>query len=63
MKNKKILRNISLIMALVLFGFIAYTLINPEATFPWGQGIPFGVYAVYVIIMFGFWAMSRRKGE
>ena len=45
--KRKTARWIGLAMALGAAAFVGYALGHPEASFPWGNGITYGIYAVY----------------
>jgi hypothetical protein len=40
-------------------GFVVYALNNPQAGFPWSNGITYTIYLVYIGIMIGLFVLSR----
>ena len=59
---KKYSRNIAVIMLVIAIVFIFIALNNPQASFPWSNGITYILYGVYVCLMIVlFIAPFKRK--
>lgn len=41
-------RAIGIGLLVIAAAFVGYALDHPEASFPWGNGVTYGIYAVYV---------------
>ena len=57
--KRKILLSVSILMLLCAIGFVIYALNNPQAGFPWSNGITYTIYLVYIGIMIGLFVLSR----
>ena len=51
MKMKKACRIIAFILLALAVGFIGYALGHPEASWPWGSGVSYTIYSVYLGVM------------
>lgn len=64
MKKRKKRRICALAAVLMLAGaaiFTAYALGNPQASFPWGNGVTYAIYAAYVLMMLGLAVAAIRQ--
>jgi len=57
--NRKIPLSVSIVMLVFAAGFVVYALNNPQAGFPWSNGITYTIYLVYIGIMIGLFVLSR----
>ena len=45
--KKSTARGIGIGLLVIAAAFVAYALGHPEASFPWSNGVTYGIYAVY----------------
>ena len=48
--NKKTLRIIGVVMAVIAIGFIAFALTHPEMRFPWSNTVTYVLYGLYSLV-------------
>ena len=48
---KKTCRIIAFVMLALAVGFIGFALGHPEASWPWGSGVSYTIYGVYLGVM------------
>lgn len=47
-------------MLLAAMAFVGYALQNPQAAFPWGNGVTYAIYAAYAAVMIGLAVAAIR---
>lgn len=61
MKNNRLFLVIGIVMIAVAICFVVYALNNPQAGFPWGNSITYGIYLVYAVVTISFVVKGLKK--
>lgn len=48
-------------MIVVAICFVVYALNNPQAGFPWGNSITYGIYLVYAVVTISFVVKGLKR--
>lgn len=59
--TKKTSRVLAALMFLAAIGFVIFAFMHPERSFPWGNGITYSLYGVYVLLTAVFFIAPFKK--
>ena len=58
--KSKVFFIVSIIMLIIAVGFIFFAFSNPQGSFPWSNAVTYTIYLFYIVIMVGFFILSRE---
>lgn len=61
--DKKVSRIVAAVLLVIACAFVFLALANPQASFPWGNGITYTFYAVYIAVVVVLFIAPWKKGK